>query len=124
MKSKIIFGIKTYLFLMIYVLLCCFIYAFFLHNNKITESIIIELLIGSSTFLLLGTLYSNHIHKKGLLIGCITGIIHYLLIKLIVSNMSFSVSFGRPFMMWATTSIFLFFKFVFIWRGIAPPQLY
>ena len=40
MKSKISFGIKTYLFLMIYVLLCCFIYAFFLHDNKITESIV------------------------------------------------------------------------------------
>jgi len=104
MKSKIIFGIKTYLFLMVYVLLCCFIYAFFLHNNKITESIIIELLIGSSTFLLLGTLYSNHIHKKGLLIGCITGIIHYLLIKLIVYLSTSTFNFNIIYFLILTTS--------------------
>ena len=104
MKSKISFGIKTYLFLMIYVLLCCFIYAFFLHDNKITESIIIELLIGSSTFLLLGTLYSNHIHKKGLLIGCITGIIHYLFIKLIVFLSTSIFIFNIIFFLILTTS--------------------
>ena len=83
MKSKIKSGIKIYTFLFIYILLCCFIYSFCLINNKITESLIIEIIIGSSTFLLLGTLYSNSVHKKGLLIGSLVGTVHYLLIRVI-----------------------------------------
>ena len=83
MTSKIKSGIKIYLFLIIYVLLCCFTYSFYLTKTLSNSSKIIELLIGSTTFLLLGLVYSNSIHKKGLLIGLITGLLHYLLIRLI-----------------------------------------
>lgn len=83
MKSKIKSGIKIYLFLIIYVLLCCFIYSFYLTNTMTNNSKLIELLIGGTTFLLIGLVYANSIHKKGLLVGLATGIIHYLLIRVI-----------------------------------------
>ena len=92
MKRKILNGIKIYTFLISYILLCSFIYSFYLTKNN--ESKIIELIIGSTTFFLLGTLYSNTIQKKGILIGLLTGIIHYMLIRIIyyLTNNTFNIN--------------------------------
>lgn len=89
---KLLSIVKIYIITLFFILLTTFIYSYLLINNKITESIIIELIIGFLTFLLLTTMYSNHIHKKGLLVGMLTGLIHYLLIKLIffLSNGTFN----------------------------------
>lgn len=50
-------------------------------NNNSNK--IIELILGITTFILLGILYGNMIHKRGLIIGFVTGMIHLLILYLI-----------------------------------------
>lgn len=83
MGRKISSGIKIYLSFILYIAVTSFIYAFYIIKTQSDSNKIVELLIGSSSFLLLGFLYSNYIHKKGLIIGLATGCIHILLINLI-----------------------------------------
>ena len=83
MKSKIISGIKIYTFTFIYILLASFIYTFYLMNKNV-ESKLIEIIIGSSTFFILGLTFTNSIHKKAILTSTLIGITHYFLIRLIV----------------------------------------
>ena len=83
MGRKISGGIKIYLCFIIYIAITSFIYAFYIIKTHSDNNKIIEIIIGSTSFLLLGFLYSNFIHKKGLLIGIITGFIHIFLINLI-----------------------------------------
>lgn len=72
-----------YVFLLLYVFLCCFIYSFYLMKTQSENHPIIELVIGGSVFFLLGLVYGNCFHKRGLWIGLSSAIIHFFLIKLI-----------------------------------------
>lgn len=83
MKKRIISGIKIYICCIIYILITVFIYAFYLIKTNNNSNNIIELILGVSAFLLLGLLYSNMIHKKGLITGLLVGSIHLILINFI-----------------------------------------
>ncbi len=83
MKKKIISGIKIYTCCIIYILVVAFIYSFYLMKTENNSNRIVELVFGITTFLLLGLLYGNMIHKRGLIVGFIVGLIHILLISLI-----------------------------------------
>lgn len=83
MKRKIISGIKIYLCCIIYILLMSFIYSFYLIKSGNDSNKVMELILGISAFILLGILYSNMIHKRGLIVGLIVGAIHILLIHFI-----------------------------------------
>lgn len=82
MKTKIISGIKIYTFLMIYILTCCFIYSFYLMKTANNYSNITKIIIGGTTFLMIGLTYGNSIHKHGLWIGTLMGFIHLFVIKI------------------------------------------
>lgn len=83
MKRKIISGIKIYGISILYILLITFIYSVFLIKSKNDSNVIFEIIIGATAFIVLGLLYGNMIHKKGLIVGLIVGILHILLINLI-----------------------------------------
>lgn len=84
MKSKIKSGIKIYIALILFVLVVCFCYTFYLSKTQKENNLIIELLIGGVSFLILGLFYGNAVHKKGLFVGIGTAILHLGLIKLII----------------------------------------
>lgn len=83
MKRKIICGLKIYTCCIIYILITAFIYSFYLIKTNNDSNLIVELILGITSFLLLGLLYGNMIHKRGLIVGIIVGLIHILLINLI-----------------------------------------
>ena len=84
MKKRIFTGLKIYFISLIFVFLLCFIYAFYLLKSGNNSSKIIEISIGSISFILLGLLYSNSIHKRGLIVGLLVGLIHISLISLLI----------------------------------------
>lgn len=83
MKKKIISTIKIYIITILYISIISFIYSFYIMKTNNNTNPIIEIIIGASSFLLLGLLYGNLIHKKGLIIGIIIGISHILIIHFI-----------------------------------------
>jgi len=94
MKRKIISGIKIYTICIIYLLLITFIYSGFLMKTNKDSNVIFEIIIGATAFIVLGLLYGNMIHKKGLIVGLLVGITHLLLINLIffLANGEFNLS--------------------------------
>lgn len=93
MKKKIISGIKIYICCIIYILVVAFIYSLYLMKTNHNSNKIVELIFGITTFLLLGILYGNMIHKRGLIVGLIASITHVLLIGLVffLSTGSFEI---------------------------------
>ena len=83
MKRKILSTLKIYLITILYVVIISFIYSFYIMKTSNNSNVYIELLIGSSSFLLLGLLYGNAIHKKGIWVGLIVGLLHILLIHFV-----------------------------------------
>lgn len=83
MKRKIICAIKIYLITIVYTICIAFIYSFYISHNMVNTSPIIELIIGGSSYFILGMLMANAIHKKGLIVGLLTGIITILFIHLV-----------------------------------------
>ena len=57
------------------------------------ENIIINLIITSVFYLLIGLLYANHFHKKGLIIGILASTFHLFLIKMLFMIFSQNVTF-------------------------------
>jgi putative membrane protein (TIGR04086 family) len=51
-------------------------------NNN--QDVIINFIISVFFYLLIGLLYSNHFHKKGLIIGILASFIHLFVFKLIL----------------------------------------
>lgn len=84
MKKTIICALKIYVPACIYLFLISFFYSIYLLKTGNDSSIIFELAIGASLFIILGFLYGNVIHKRGLLIGIIIGITHIFLLYLII----------------------------------------
>ncbi|MBE6137184.1 MAG: TIGR04086 family membrane protein [Erysipelotrichaceae bacterium] len=94
-KRKIISGIKIYAVCIFYILLISFIYSFYLIKSNNDSNNIFLLILGITTFILLGLLYGNMIHKKGLIVGILVGLSHILLINLIffLATQEFNISF-------------------------------
>lgn len=84
MKQALKSGLKIYLFVLIYVLLSSFIYALILNSSKGDFNALGKLIIGGLGFFFLGFAFGNAFHKKGLLVGLITGLVHFFLVKLSV----------------------------------------
>lgn len=84
MKRKIISGIKIYTICIIYIIIISLIYSSYLIKTNNNSSNIFELIFGISTFILIGILYGNMVHKKGLFVGLISGIIHLIIINFII----------------------------------------
>lgn len=83
MKRKIFTTLKIYLITIAYTICIAFIYSFYISKSQANTSPIIELLIGGSSYFVLGMLMSNAIHKRGLIIGLFTGIITIIAIHLV-----------------------------------------
>ncbi len=83
MKQALKSGIKIYLLFFLYMLVASFLYTLYLMLSNQDFSYIMKLIIGGIGFILLGCSYANAIHKKGLIIGMIIGIVHYFILKLI-----------------------------------------
>mgnify|MGYP005765547069 CR=1 len=83
MKSKLKSGLKIYLSLILFVLLVCFVYAFYLNKTNQEYHPVLKLFIGSISFLLLGLFYGNAVHKRGIFVGLFVAVVHLLLLKLI-----------------------------------------
>lgn len=81
MKQVIKCGIKIYLFFILYLFLSSAIYSLVIYFNKNNFNPIIQIIIGSIGYLLIGFCYGNAIHKKGLLFGLLIGLVHFFLIK-------------------------------------------
>lgn len=101
MKKKILSAVKLYSFIILYCITVFFLYSFYLMKyNK--ENVIIEIIIGISIFFIIGLCYGNFIHKKGLIVGIISGSIHIFLIKLI-----YFMSVGDINMNWIVILIYI-----------------
>lgn len=83
MKRKIICGIKIYLFVFAYLFITSFIYSFYLLKTNNDSNKIVEIIFGTTTFILLGLLYALTMKKRGLITGFLTGLIHTLLVNFI-----------------------------------------
>lgn len=83
MKRKIISGIKIYCFCIIYILIVGLIYSFYLMKTNNNSNQIMELVMGITNYLLLGLLYANMIHKRGLIVGLLAGVFHLFLFQVI-----------------------------------------
>ena len=77
------FIIKTFLILLIYLLIYSLAYAIYINKTYNNINIIITLIFNSLGFLILGFCYGNNIQKRGLIIGLLTAIIHFIIIKLL-----------------------------------------
>ena len=76
-------GIKIYGVLFIYILLSTLIYAIYIYTSKNSTNLIIDIIIMASSFLLIGFFYGNASQKKGLIIGLIVGVIHFIFLYLL-----------------------------------------
>ncbi len=66
-----------------YLTLSTLIYTFYINKTNNDFNLIIKLILMGFAYFLLGFLYANIIHKKGLFIGILVGTIHYFLIQII-----------------------------------------
>ena len=105
MKKRIISGIKIYLCCIAYILVTVFVYSFYLIKTHSNSNNIVELILGITAFILLGLLYANMIHKKGLIIGLLVGALHLLLINFIyfLSTGNFDIK-PLPFIIYIISS--------------------
>jgi hypothetical protein len=93
MKKKVLqFGL-IYLILLIYLIISLSIYAIYIMKTYNNQNIIINLIIGSCFYLLVGLLYSNHIHKRGLIVGALASLIHLFVLKFVLMLTGSEVSF-------------------------------
>lgn len=76
--------LKIYILLFIYLMISTLIYTAYINKTNNDFNLIIKLIIGGIAYLLLGFLYANIIHKKGLIVGILVGIIHYFIIQIII----------------------------------------
>ncbi|MBQ3253813.1 MAG: TIGR04086 family membrane protein [Acholeplasmatales bacterium] len=105
MKRKVIGTLKIYLITALYVGIVSFIYSFYIMKTQKDINPIIEVIIGASSFFIMGLLFSNFIHKKGLIVGIISAIINILLIHFIyfLSMGKFNISI-LPFIIYTISS--------------------
>lgn len=97
MKKTFFSALKIYLPACIYLFLISFFYSIYLIKTGNDSSIIFLLAIGATLFIILGFLYGNMIHKRGLIIGIIVGITHIFLLYLIIFLATSSFNFN-PFL--------------------------
>lgn len=83
MKQKVKSGIKIYVFLILYLTVATTIYTIYINKTNHDFSTLGKLIIGGIAYLMLGFTYANAVHKKGLIIGLLAGIVHFFLIELI-----------------------------------------
>jgi hypothetical protein len=69
---------------MIYLLFAFGMYSLYIINTENNYSYFVGLVLFALFFILLGLLFGNHIHKKGLIFGILLSIIHLFLIKIII----------------------------------------
>ena len=77
------FIIKTFLILLIYLLVYSLVYAIYINKTYNNINIIVTLIFNSLGSLLLGFCYGNNFQKRGLLIGLLTALVHFIFIKLL-----------------------------------------
>lgn len=82
MKNKVITMFKIYFLLFLYLVLTASLYIIYLNKN-FGINIYIEYFIMVFFFFMLGFVYSNHIHKKGLLVGLLISIFHIIIFNII-----------------------------------------
>lgn len=90
MKNKIKSGLKIYVVVVLYLVLSCFAYSFYLSKSSGDYQLIIELVIGSILFLIIGLTYGNAVHKHGLFMGIGVALVHLAVLKL-----AFYLSYGK-----------------------------
>ena len=78
------FFIKLTITILLYTLIFSLIYSIYIIKSSNNINILTTLILSSVWFLILGFCYANHFRKKGLFIGFLVSIIHFLLIKLIL----------------------------------------
>lgn len=83
MRQKIKSSIKIYLLLLIYLTISAVIYTIYINKTNNDFNIIVKLLLGGLAYMMLGFTYANAVHKKGLIIGLLAGVFHFLLIQII-----------------------------------------
>ena len=84
MKKNIIKFILIYSILIAYLLLSALIYSLYIIKTYNNHNVIIYLIISLIFYMLIGLLYANHFHKKGLIIGILASLSHLLIIKFIL----------------------------------------
>lgn len=84
MKKSFVQIVLIYVILILFLFLSFGSYAIYIFNSEKNYSYLMGLIIAALFFILLGFLFGNHIHKKGLIFGCLLAVIHLFLIKLIV----------------------------------------
>ncbi len=106
MKLKLKYFSKIYLLLFIYLILSTLKYSFNINNTYNDFNLIIKLILTGSAYFMLGFLYTNIIHKKGLIIAILVGIIHYSLIQVISFLMNNDFNFQiLPFFIYMISTI-------------------
>ena len=93
MKKKVLQFSLIYLILLIYLIISLSIYAIYIMKTYNNQNIIINLIIGAFFYVLVGLLYSNHIHKRGLIVGILSSIIHLFILKFILLLTDSDVTF-------------------------------
>lgn len=94
MKKKVISFVFIYIILFLYLFISSSIYALYIIKTNNNQNIIINLIITSIFYFLTAFLYSNHFHKKGLIIGILATVVHLLTIKLLLTICNIDVSFN------------------------------
>jgi hypothetical protein len=84
MKKSIIKLLLIYLILFSYLFISTSLYGIYIIKTNNNENIIINHIISIFFYILIGFLYSNHFHKKGLIIGILASIVHLFVFKLIL----------------------------------------
>lgn len=84
MKNTIKGFTKLYIIFFLYVFLSFMIYSLLIKNLNLNMNNYILITLSSLGFLLLGVLYGNMIHKKGIIVGLVVGLAHYLIFYFIL----------------------------------------
>ncbi|MDE5715783.1 MAG: TIGR04086 family membrane protein [Anaeroplasmataceae bacterium] len=83
MKNKLRSGIKIYITIAVFLFVVTGIYTMYIAKTTNNINPIVKLVLTGLLYLLIGFAFGNAVHKKGLLVGLLAGVVHLSLIKLI-----------------------------------------
>lgn len=95
MKNKLRSGIKIYITIAVFLFVVTGVYTMYIAKTTNNIHPIVKLVLTGLLYLLIGFAFGNAVHKKGLWVGLIVGVIHLGLFKLInflaTGNFSFNI---------------------------------
>lgn len=94
MKNTIKSFTKLYVLFFLYIFISFMIYSLLISKLNLNMNNYVLITLSSLGFLLLGILYGNMIHKKGIIVGLVVGLTHYLLFFLILHIFNNQVNFN------------------------------